>query len=150
MKPRGIYKVNNVFVKSVYNCVAEHIVCSDIVAEYYLISAIEDCLRANTKERRLTMLENMVLMGIFRPKRDEVPGEWRELHNEVLNNLYCSPNIIRVIKSRRMKLAGYVERMGDRRGAYRVLVGKPEGRRPLEGARCRWEYNINIDPQEVG
>ena len=72
------------------------------------------------------MFENGVLRGIFGHKRDVVTGEWRKLHNEELNDLYCSPKIVRVIKSRRMKWAGHVARMGERRGVYRVLVGKPE------------------------
>ena len=74
----------------------------------------------------LRVFENMVLRRIFGPRRDEVTGEWRRLHNEELNDLYCSPNIVRVIKSRRMRWAGHVARMGEERGAYRVLVGKPE------------------------
>ena len=77
------------------------------------------------------MFENMVLRRIFGPRRDDVTGEWRRLHNEELNDLYSSPNIVRVIKSRRMRWAGHVARMGDERGVYRVLVGKPEGKRPL-------------------
>ena len=77
------------------------------------------------------MFENRVLRGIFGPKRDGVTGEWRKLHNEELNSLYSSPNIVRVIKSRRMRWAGHVASMGERRGVYRVLVGKPEGKRPL-------------------
>jgi len=77
------------------------------------------------------------LRRIFEPKRDEVTGEWRKLHNEELNDLYSSPNIVRVIKSRRMRWAGHVARMGDRKGVYRVLVGKPEGKRPLWRPRCR-------------
>ena len=76
---------------------------------------------------------------IFGPKRDEVTGEWRKLHNEELNELYCSPNIVRVIKSRRMSLAGHVARMGKKKGVYRVWVGKPEGKRPLGRPRRRWE-----------
>ena len=87
------------------------------------------------------MLENMVLRRIFGPKRDEVTGEWRKLHNEELNNPY-SPNIVRVIKSRRMGWAGHVACMGEGRGVHRVLVGKPEGRRPLGRPRRRWEDNI--------
>jgi len=71
------------------------------------------------------------------PKRDEVTGEWRKLHNEELNDLYASPNIFRVIKSRRMKWAGHVARMGERRGVYRVLVRKPEGKRPFGRTRCK-------------
>ena len=94
--------------------------------------------------------ENMVLRRIFGPRSDEVTGEWRRLHNEELNALYCSPNIVRVIKWRRMRWALHVARMGEERGLYRVLVGKPEGRRPLWRPRCRWVYNIRIDIQEVG
>jgi hypothetical protein len=83
-----------------------------------------------------------VLRRIYGPKRDEVTGEWRRLHNEELNDLYSSPNIIRVIKSRRMKWAGHVAHMGEGRGACRILVGRPEGRRPLGRPRHRWEDNI--------
>jgi hypothetical protein len=72
-----------------------------------------------------------VLREVFGPKRDEVSGEWRKLHNEELNDLYSLPNIVRVIKSRRMRRAGHVARMGEDRGVHRVLVGKPEGKRPL-------------------
>jgi hypothetical protein len=83
------------------------------------------------EERRLRVFENRVLRRIFGPKRDKATGEWRKLHNEELNDLYCSPNIVRVIKSRRMRWAGHVARMGERRGVYRVLVGKADGQRPL-------------------
>jgi len=93
--------------------------------------------------------ENGVLRRIFGPKRDEVTGEWRQLHNEELNDLYCSPNNVRVIKSRRMRWAGSVARMGERRDICRVLVGKPEGKRPLGRSRRRWEDNIKMDLQEV-
>jgi hypothetical protein len=96
------------------------------------------------------VFENRVLRRIFGPKRDEVRGEWRRLHNEELNDLYSSTNIIRVIKSRRMRLAGHVARMGEERGAYRIFVGRPEGRRPLGRPRRTWEDNIKIDLQEVG
>jgi hypothetical protein len=95
------------------------------------------------------VFENRVLGRIFGPKRDEVM-EWRKLHNEELNGLYCSPNIVRVIKSRRMRLAGHVARMGERRVVYRVLGGKPEGKRPLGRHRRRWKDNIKIDIQEMG
>ena len=78
------------------------------------------------------MFENMVLRRIFGPRRDEVTGEWRRLHNEELNDLYCSPHIVRVIKSRRMRWARHVASVGERRGAYRVLVEKPEGKDHLE------------------
>ena len=93
-------------------------------------------------------LENVVLRRIFGPRRDEVTGEWRRLHNEELNDLYSSPNIVRVIKSRRMRWAGHVACMGEERGAYRVLVGKPEGNRPLRRPRRRWVDNITMDLQE--
>jgi hypothetical protein len=98
----------------------------------------------------LRVLENRVLRKIFGLKWDEVTGEWRRLHNEELNGLYSSPNIIRVIKSRRMRFAGHVGRIGERRGAFRVLVGKPAGKRPLGRPRNRCEDNIKMDLQEVG
>ena len=101
-------------------------------------------------EHRLRVFENRVLRRIFGPKRDEVTGEWRKLYNEELNDLYSSPNIVRVIKSRRMRWAGHVACMGAGRGVYRVLVGKPAGRRPLGRPRRRWEDNIKMDLQEVG
>jgi hypothetical protein len=96
------------------------------------------------------VFENRVLRRIFGPKRDEATGKCRRLHNKDLTDLYSSPNIIRVIKSRRMRLAGYVSSMGKRRGAYRILVGRPEGRRPLGRPRHRWEDNNKLDLQEVG
>ena len=91
-----------------------------------------------------------MLRRIFGPKRDGVTGEWRKLHNEELNDLYCSPNIVRVIKWRRMRWAGHVARMGETGGVYRVLVGKREGMRALGRARLRWEDNIKMDFEEVG
>jgi len=102
------------------------------------------------EERKLRVFENMVLRRIFRPRREEVMGEWRRLRNEELNDLYSSPNIVRVIKSRRMRWAGHVARVGEERGVYRVLVGKPDGKRPLGRPRLRWVYNIRTDLQEVG
>jgi hypothetical protein len=101
------------------------------------------------EERRLRVFENGVLRRVFGPKRDDVTGEWRKLHNEELNDLYSSPNIVRVVKSRRMKWAGHVARMGEERGVHRVLVGKPEGKRPLGRPRRRWEDNIKIDVEKV-
>jgi len=96
------------------------------------------------------MFENMVLRRIFGPRMDKVMGECRRLYNEELNDLYSSPNIVQVIKSRRMRWAGHVARIGEERGVYRVLVGKPEGRRPLGRPRRRWVDNITMDLQEVG
>ena len=92
----------------------------------------------------------MVLRRIFGPRRDEVTGEWRKLHNEELNDLHSSPNIVRVIKSRRMRWAEHAARMGEERGVYRVLLGKPEGKRPLGRPRLRWVNNISMDQKEVG
>jgi hypothetical protein len=90
------------------------------------------------------------LRRIFGPKRDEATGEWRKLHNKELHDLYPSPNIIRIIKSRRMRLAGHVARMGEKRNAYRLLVRKPEGKRPLGRPRCRRVDNVRMDLGEVG
>jgi hypothetical protein len=102
------------------------------------------------EERKLRVFVNMVLRRIFGPRREEVKGDWRRLHNEELNDLYSSPNIVRVIKSRRMRWAGHVVLMGKERGVYKVLVRKPEGRRPLGRPRLRWVYNIRMDLQEMG
>jgi len=101
-------------------------------------------------ERRLRLFENRVPRRIFGPKRDEVAGERGKVHNEELNDLYCSPNIVRVIISRRIRWAGHVTLMGERRDIYRVLVEKPEGKRPLGRSRRRWEVNFKMDLQEVG
>jgi len=102
------------------------------------------------EERRLRVFENRVLKKVFGPKRDEVTGEWIKLHNEELNDLYSLSNIVRVVKSRRMRWAGHVARMGEDRVVHRVLVGKPEGKRSLGRPRRRWEDNIKMDLQEVG
>jgi hypothetical protein len=91
------------------------------------------------------VFENRVLRRIFGPKWDEVMGEWRKLHNEELRDLYSSPSIIRIIKSRRMRWTGHVAGMGEKRNAYRLLVGKPEGKRPLGRPRHRWVDNIRMD-----
>jgi hypothetical protein len=95
------------------------------------------------------MFENRVMRRIFGPKRNEVTGGWRKLHNEELHNLCFSPNIIRIIKSRRMRWAGHVARMGEKRNVYRLLVGKPEGERPLGRQRRRWIDNIKMDLLEI-
>jgi len=101
------------------------------------------------EERKLRVFENMVLRRIFGPRRDEVMGKWRRLHNEELNDLYSSPSIVWLIKSRRMRWAGHVAHMDEERGVYRVLVGKPEGRRPMGRPRRRWVDNIRMDLQQV-
>jgi hypothetical protein len=111
--------------------------CKAIVCTFYAKKTIilpvvlygcETCSLTLRKEHRLGVFENRVLRRIFGPKRDEVTGEWRKLHNQELHDLYSSPCIIRIIKARRMRWAGHVERMGDKRNAYRLLVGKPKGK----------------------
>jgi hypothetical protein len=92
----------------------------------------------------------MIMSRVFGPKRDEVKGEWRKLRNRELHNLYPSPGIIRQIKSRRMRWAGHVARMVEGRNVYRVLLGKIEGKRPLERPRRRWEDGIRMDLREIG
>jgi hypothetical protein len=101
------------------------------------------------EEHRLRVFENRVLGRIFGPKREK-DGSWRKLHNDELHSLYSSPNIVRVIKSRRVRWAGHVAREGEGRGVYRVLVGRPEGKRPLGRPRRRWEDNIKLDLRETG
>jgi hypothetical protein len=102
------------------------------------------------EERRLRVFEKRVLRRIFEPKRDDITGECRKLHNEELNDLHFSSVIVLVIKSSRMRWTGHVACMWERRGLYRVLVGKPEGNRPLRRPKSRWEDNIKRDFQEVG
>jgi hypothetical protein len=104
----------------------------------------------NSHVCRLRVFENRVPRRIFGPKRDEVTGEWRRLHNKVLYALYSSSNIIRVIKSRRLRWVVHVARMGERRGAYRALVEKREGKRPLERSRHRWRNNIKMNLRDIG
>jgi hypothetical protein len=102
------------------------------------------------EEHRLRVFDNRVLRRIFGPKRDEMTGEWRKLHDEEFSDLYCSPSIIRIIKSRRMRRAGHVARIGEKRNAYRLLVGKLEGKRPLGRPRRRWVDNIRMELGEMG
>jgi len=110
--------------------------------ETWLLTLREEC--------RLRVFENRVLRRIFRPKKNKVTGEWRKLYNEELTDLYSTPNIIWLRKSRRMRWAGCVALMGERRGAYRVSVWKPEGKKPPVKPRHRWKDNIKMDMQEVG
>jgi hypothetical protein len=98
---------------------------------------------------KLRVFGNRVLRRIFGPKRNEVTEGWRKLHNEELRDLYSSPSIIRIIKSRRMRWAGHVAQMGEKRNTYRLLVGKPEGKRPLGRPKRRW-VDIRMDLGEVG
>jgi hypothetical protein len=101
------------------------------------------------EEHRLSVFENRVLTRIFGPKMDEVTREWTKLHSEELHILYSSQNIIRQIKSRRMRSAGHVARMGEERNVYRVLIGKPEGKRPLRRPKRRWEDGIRMDVRDI-
>jgi hypothetical protein len=101
------------------------------------------------EEHRLKLFEKKVLRRIFRPKRDEVTGGWRKLHNEELRDLYSSPSIIEILKSRRMRWAWHVARMGGKTNAYRLLMGKPEGKGPLGRPRRRW-VDVKMDPLEIG
>jgi hypothetical protein len=102
-----------------------------------------------SEEHRLRVFENRMLRRIFGPKREE-DESWRKLHNDEIHSLYSSPNIVRVIKSRRMRWAGHVARMEEGRGVYRFLVGSPGGERPLGRSRRRWEDNIKMDLREIG
>ncbi|KAJ4445002.1 hypothetical protein ANN_06801 [Periplaneta americana] len=115
-----------------------------------LLYGCETWILTLREEHRLRVFENKVLRKIFGAKRDEVTGEWRKLHNTELHALYSSPDIIRNLKSRRLRWAGHVARMGESRNAYRVLVARPEGKRPLGRPRRRWEDNIKMDLREVG
>jgi hypothetical protein len=101
------------------------------------------------EEHKLRVFENRVLRRIFGPKRNRVTGGWRELHNEELHNLYSSPSTIRIIKSRRIRWSGHVARIGEKRNVYRLLVGNPEGKRPLGRRRRRWLGNIKMDILEI-
>jgi hypothetical protein len=102
------------------------------------------------EERRVRAFEHRALRRVFGPKRDKATGEWRKLHNKELNDLYSLPNTVQVVKSRQMRWAEHVAHMGEDRGVYRVLVGKPEGKRPLGRPRHRWKDNIKMDIQEGG
>jgi len=149
----------NACYHSVQNLVPSRLLSKNLKIKIYIYRTIilpvvlygyETWVLTLREERKLRVFDNMVLRRISGPRRDEVKGEWRRLHNEELNDLYSSPNIVRVIKSRRMRRAGHVAHMGEERGVYRVLVGKPEGQRPLGRPRCRWVDNIRMDLQEVG
>jgi len=147
----------NTFNHSVQNLLSSVLLSKNIKIKIYRIIVLpvvlygcETWSLTSKEECRLRVFENRVLRRIFGPKRDEVTGEWRKLHNEELNELYSSPNIIRVIKLRIMRWAGNVAGMGKRRSAYAFVVRKSEGKRPLGRHRNGWEDNIKMDLQEVG
>jgi len=150
-------KLGNACYHSVQNILSSRLLSKNLKIKIHrtiilpvVLYGCETWLLTLKEERRLRVFENRVLKRVFGPKRDEVIGEWRKLHNEELNDLYSLPNIVRVVKTRRMKWARHVARMGEDRGVHRVLMGKPEGKRPLGRPRRRWEDNIKMDLQEVG
>jgi len=150
-------KSGNACYHSVQNLLTSSLLSKNLKIKIYrtiilpiVLYGCETWLLTLREDRKLRVFENMVLRRIFGPRKDEVTGEWRRLHNEELNDLYSSPNIVQVIKWRRMRWAGHVVHMGEERGLYRVLVGKPEGKRPLGRPRHRWVDNIRMDLQEVG
>jgi hypothetical protein len=124
-------------------------ICKTIILPFVLY-VCETWSRTLREEHRLRVFENRVLRRILGPKRNEVRGEWRKVHKGELHNLYSSPNIIRQIKSRKMRWAGHVAHTGVGRNMYTVLVVKPEGKRPHERPRCRWEDEIKMDLREIG
>jgi len=150
-------KLGNASYHSVQNLLSSRLLSKNLKIKIYrniilpvVLYGCETWSLTLREERRLKVFENRVLRKVFGPKRDEVTGEWRKLHNEELNDMYSLPNIVRVVKSRRMGWAGHVASMGEDRGVHRVLVGKPEGKRPLGRPRLRWEDNIKMNLQEDG
>jgi hypothetical protein len=148
-------KSGNVFYHSVQHILSSSLLTKSTKIKIYrtiilpvVLCGCERWSLTLREEHRLKVFANRVLRRIFGSMRDEVTGQWRRLHE--LNDLCSSPNIIRVIKSRRMRREGHVARIGKGRDTYRILVGRPEGRRPLERPRRRWEDNIKMDLQEVG
>jgi hypothetical protein len=124
----------------------------DMICIFHLVLSCVDrgLMMGQSLIQGLRVFENRVLRRIFGPKRDEVKGQWRKLHNGELHKLYSSPDIIRQIKSRRMRWAGHVARMGEGRNVYRVLGGKPEGKKPLGRPKRRWEDGFKMDLREIG
>ena len=150
-------KLGNACYYSVQNLLSSRLLSKNLKIKIYrtiilpvVLYGCETWSLTLREECRLRVFENRVLRRVFRPKRGEVTGEWRKLHNEKLRDLYSLPNIVRVVKSRRMRWVGHVAHMGEGRGVHRVLVGKPEGNRPLGRSRRRWEDNIKMDLREVG
>jgi len=149
-------KLGNAFYHSVQNLLSSRLLSKNLKIKIYrtiilpvVLYGCETWSLTLREERRLRVFEIRVFRKVFGPKRDEVTGEWRKLHNEELNDLYSLPNIVRVVKSGQMRWAGHVARMGEDSGVHRVLVGKPEGKTPLGRPRRRWEDNIKMDLQEV-
>jgi hypothetical protein len=146
----------NAYYHSVQNLLSSHLISRNLKIKIYKTVILPVVLYGQEtwslilrEEHRLRVFENRVLSRIFGPKREE-DGSWRKLHNDELHSLYSSPNIVRVIKSRRMRWTGHVARMGEGRGVHRVLVGRPEGTRPLVRPRRKREDNIKMDLMEIG
>jgi len=138
-------ELGNACYHSVQNLLSSRLLCKNLKIKIYrtiilpvVLYGCETWSLTLREERWLRVFEDRVLRRVFGPKRDEVTGEWRKLHNEELNDLYSLPNILRVVKSRRMRWAGHVARMGEDRCVHKVLVGKAEGKRPLGRPRRRW------------
>jgi hypothetical protein len=154
---KGKFNSGNVFYNSVQNLLPSRLLSKSIKIRIYntiilpvVLYGCETWSLTLREEHKLRVFENRLLRKIFGPRRDEVTGDWRELHNEKFHNLYSSPNTIKMIKSRRMRWAGHVARMGETRNEYRILVEKPEGKRPLKRPRRRWVDNIKMDVREIG
>jgi hypothetical protein len=141
---------------SVQNLLSSHLLSKNVKVRIYktivlpvVLYGCETWSLTVREKHKLRMFENRMLRRTFGPKRDGVTGGWRKLHNEELHNLYSSPSTIRIIKSRRMRWAGHVARMGEKRNVYRLLVGKPEGKGPLGRLRRRWIDNIKMNILEI-
>jgi hypothetical protein len=146
----------NACYHSVQNLLSSHLMSKNLKIKIYktiifpvVLYGCETWSLTLVEEHELWVFENRVLRKIFGPKREE-DGSWRRLRNDELHSLYSSPNIVRVIESRRMRWAGQMARMGEGRGVYRVLVGRPEGKKPLGKPWRRWEDNIRLDLREIG
>jgi hypothetical protein len=156
---RGInsrLNLGNASYCSVQSLLSSCLLATDVKVEIYktvvvpvVLYGCETWSLTLREQHRQRVFENRVLRRMCGPKRAEVTGEWRKLHNGELHNLYTSPDIIRQIKSRRMRWAGHVAHMGEGRKVYSVLVGKPEDKRPLERPRCRWQDGIRMDIREI-
>jgi len=150
-------KLGNAFYYSVQNLLSSSLLSKIIKIKIYrtiilpvVLYGCETWSLILREERWLKVIENRVLRRVFGPKRDEITGEWRKLHNEELSDLYSLHNLVGVVKSRRMRWTGHVVSTGEGRGVHRVLVGKPERKRPLGRPRRGWKDNIKMDLQEVG
>jgi hypothetical protein len=151
------FNSGNASYHSVQNLLFSHLLSTNVKIKLYktiiflvVLYGCETWSVTLREEHKLRVFKNRVLRRIFGPKRDGVMGGWRKRHNEALHNLYSLPIIIRIIKSRRMRWAGYVAQMGEKRNVYRLLVRKPEGKRPLGRPRRRWVDNIKMDLLEIG